>query len=375
MTLSDAVVSAGFDALPGQAAVLDATGRILRTNRAWREFGTANGGDSDHVGQNYLAVCDASDDERAARTAEALRRLLDGEREAVSVEYPCHTPDRKRWFTMRAERFAHDGEQYLLVVHFDITDRKLAELEVREQNDLLEAVAGVLSHDIRNPLTVAMGRAEMIESEHADPLVESLERIDAIVGDALVLARGNGVEETRSVDLAACAERAWRQVETGDRDLVVAGSVSFEADPDLLGHVFENLFRNSAEHGATTVTIGVIDGADPEEPCDGATAESAGFYVEDDGRGISPQDREAVFDASYSTAVDGTGLGLAIVERVVEAHGWSVQVTDATGAARADGARRATADGGESASDSGTSASEPGTETARGARFEIRFQN
>ncbi|NHN58141.1 PAS domain-containing sensor histidine kinase [Halorussus rarus] len=311
MTISDAVVRSAFDSLPGQAAILDPTGRILATNRAWREFGTTNGGEPDHVGENYLAVCDASDDEKAARTAAALRRLVDGEREEVSVEYPCHAPDRDRWFVMRAEVFDHDGEQYLLVVHFDITDRKLAELEVREKNDRLETVANVLSHDIRNPLTVAMGRVEMMESEHADPLVESLERIDAIVGDALLLARRDRVEETKAVDLTASAERAWRQVDTGAIDLTFGESVRFEADPDLLGHVFENLFRNSVEHGATTVRVGALEN---------------GFYVEDDGPGVPPAERESVFDARYSTGEGGTGLGLTIVERVVDAHGWSIRV-------------------------------------------------
>src|SRR6056297_3391818 len=138
MTISDAAVSAGFDALPGQAAVLDRSGYILVTNRAWREFSLAGGGDGDHVGENYLSVCDASDDEKAARTGEAIRLLVKDERESVSVEYPCHAPNRQRWFTMRAIRFDHDEDTYVLVHHHDITERKQAELELKSQNDRLE---------------------------------------------------------------------------------------------------------------------------------------------------------------------------------------------------------------------------------------------
>src|SRR6056297_568807 len=107
MSISDAAVSAGFDALPGQAAVLDRSGRILVTNRAWREFAAANGGDRNHVGENYLAVCDATDDEKATQTATAIRALAAAEREMVAIEYPCHGPDRKRWFTMRGIRFEY----------------------------------------------------------------------------------------------------------------------------------------------------------------------------------------------------------------------------------------------------------------------------
>ena len=52
-----------------------------------------------------------------------------------------------------------------------------------------------------------------------------------------------------------------------------------------------------------------------------------GFFIEDTGRGIPPEDREKVFDERYSTA-DSTGLGLSVVARVVEAHGWEIEVTE-----------------------------------------------
>jgi len=60
-----------------------------------------------------------------------------------------------------------------------------------------------------------------------------------------------------------------------------------------------------------------------------------GFYVADDGTGIDPSERDAVFDPGHSTERDGTGFGLSIVERIAEAHGWEVSVTESrTGGAR-----------------------------------------
>lgn len=56
------------------------------------------------------------------------------------------------------------------------------------------------------------------------------------------------------------------------------------------------------------------------------TADS--FYVEDNGQGIPPDEREAVFESGYSTADDGTGFGLSIVSEIVEAHGWALRLTD-----------------------------------------------
>jgi signal transduction histidine kinase len=88
------------------------------------------------------------------------------------------------------------------------------------------------------------------------------------------------------------------------------------ADPDRLVQVFENLLRNSAEHGGDSVAVRVGPLSD-------------GFYVEDDGPGIPESDRDRVFDHGYTTRDDGTGYGLSVVRSVVGAHGWDVSVVDA----------------------------------------------
>jgi len=67
------------------------------------------------------------------------------------------------------------------------------------------------------------------------------------------------------------------------------------------------------EYAAVTVRVGTLED---------------GFYVVDDGPGIPEAERDDVFEQGYTTGHDGTGLGLAIVDRIIEAHGWSVGVTD-----------------------------------------------
>jgi signal transduction histidine kinase len=61
----------------------------------------------------------------------------------------------------------------------------------------------------------------------------------------------------------------------------------------------------------------------------------AGFYVADDGDGISEHDREIIFRAGYSTSENGTGFGLSIVEQIGNTHGWGISVAEsATGGTR-----------------------------------------
>lgn len=75
-----------------------------------------------------------------------------------------------------------------------------------------------------------------------------------------------------------------------------------------------------------SVRVGVVDDGD---------GDGVRLFVEDDGSGIPPEDRDRVLEDGYSTAEDGTGLGLAVVERVVEAHGWLIGVGEsAEGGAR-----------------------------------------
>ncbi|WP_435073443.1 PAS domain S-box protein [Halorubrum sp. HHNYT27] len=196
--------------------------------------------------------------------------------------------------------------------------------ELERQNDRLEEFAGVISHDLRNPLNVAQGRVELARRESDSPHLEAAskahDRMDALITDLLNLARQrNSVTETRPVDLRSIVGACWSSVETADATLVVDGDLTFRADESQLRQLIENLIRNAVEHGGESVAveIGVLDNV-------------AGFYVADDGPGVAPEEWSKVFDAGYSTSHEGTGLGLQIVQQIAMAHGWSVEVTEDT---------------------------------------------
>ncbi|WP_255767428.1 sensor histidine kinase [Haladaptatus halobius] len=78
------------------------------------------------------------------------------------------------------------------------------------------------------------------------------------------------------------------------------------AEPTRIKQLLENLFRNAIEHGGEDVIVRVAD-------IDSTDDSARGFYVADDGTGISETKRETVFEAGYTTQRNGIGLELTFI--------------------------------------------------------------
>ncbi|NHN58677.1 MULTISPECIES: HAMP domain-containing sensor histidine kinase [Halorussus] len=259
--------------------------------------------------------------------------------------------------------------------------------ELAEQRNRLDEFASIVSHDLRNPMNVAQGHLELArksgEERHFQAVEDAHDRMERLVDEVLALSRrGDTVDDPTPVDLGSVAEEAWATVETPAMDLRIETDRSVVSDGRRLRALFENLFRNSVEHGSTdnrpsaddavehgstsprsqahedavehgfTGNQSSVDDAvehgstSPRSQARQDAAEygggtvvvgafDAGFFVADDGPGIPPEDRERVFEGGYSTRPDGTGFGLPIVRRIAEAHDWEIRVTEsAEGGAR-----------------------------------------
>lgn len=121
-------------------AVLDRSGTIIAVNNAWEHFALENGTeDLRHVGIgiNYFDICNAvagPDAAEAQIVAHSLRRVLDGSLPQFTLEYPCHSPEKERWFILTITPLtAENGGA--LVSHMDITGHKQTELALY-QSDL-----------------------------------------------------------------------------------------------------------------------------------------------------------------------------------------------------------------------------------------------
>lgn len=200
-------------------------------------------------------------------------------------------------------------------------------------------VASVVSHDLRNPLEVAKTRLraarETGDARQFDRVESAHERMERIIDDVLTLARGEDmVTPSSEVDLTELARSAWESVDSGGATLAVDSTLpTAVVDRDRTSRVFENLFRNSVEHGPSADSDRP-DHQTADEPTIriGATESAAaeGFYVADDGAGIDPNEREAVRKPGYTTNQHGTGLGLAIVDQIADAHGWTLTIASSS---------------------------------------------
>jgi signal transduction histidine kinase len=313
---------------------------------------------------DWLRVVEPDDRDR-------LRDALDGD--AVDVTYRLTVDGESAWVH---ERGARDESGDIVGYLFSADDRVERRKQLEQQRERLEEFASVVSHDLRNPLSVAVGNIELAREFDGEEVDERLDRahdaldwMDDLISDVLALAReGRSVEENATTDLRSVVDQAWRTVGAPEGVVLAVDEPlpPVECDRSRLRQALENLFRNAIEHG-TPETLSVdpveqnagrsTDNIDPETFGGGISEsgivdfESAadsdpllrvfvgrlpnGFYVADDGTGIDPSERDAVFDPGHSTERDGTGFGLSIVERIAEAHGWEVSVTESrTGGAR-----------------------------------------
>ena len=314
--------------------MLDTVGDAVYALDENREFIAVNEALTEMTGYDRAELLGASADlvipERDAERAKELRReLQETDTDVVTMDLTLQHKDGGSFpCEVRFRQLLGEDDEYrgTAGVARDVSDRRERESQLERQNERLEQFARLVSHDLRNPLSVAETRLELLhrtgDEEHYRKASEAHERLDTIIEDVLELARrGRTVDDPDPVSVDRTASAAWglTTAEGATLDVTTPGTV--EADEGRLQALFENLFHNAVDHGGAdvTVTVGVFEGG---------PANGGGFVVADDGPGIPGAERETVFEAGHSTDEEGTGFGLNIVETIAEAHGWAVFVVD-----------------------------------------------
>ncbi|WP_438015080.1 ATP-binding protein [Sorangium sp. So ce315] len=212
-----------------------------------------------------------------------------------------------------------------------------ARAEQAERLAALGRLAAGLAHEIRNPLGSIAGSIELLRtggtlSDEDRKLCEIIERetarLNDLVGDMLDLSRPRA-PALEPVDLSATARDvvvlAGRSGRGGDVDVRFEGppSAPVTADAAQMRQVVWNLVRNaiqaSSPGAAVTVRLARGDGR------------AWALEIRDQGRGIPAGARDRLFDAFFTTRTHGMGIGLAVVKRILDDHGFAIEVDSREG--------------------------------------------
>lgn len=158
---AEGFVKAALDGLTAHIAILDDTGSIIHVNKAWRQFADDNYFRDPlyGIGSNYLTVCDQAGTPDALAVAAGIRRVMDRQADEFSLEYPCHSPNERRWFIIQVTRFTWRDYQRLIIAHQNVTELKRSQIEQRDSKRRLEAILDNLADGI-----ITFDRHGMIET-------------------------------------------------------------------------------------------------------------------------------------------------------------------------------------------------------------------
>lgn len=139
------LINSALDALVDHVVILETDGSIIYANEAWKQFARENGSPlgTDYIGTNYLEVCYTSvgsDSDQALVTAENIYQIIKGNIDQFYLEYPCHSPAKKRWFNMRATALKGVAPHQVVVTHSNITERILAEQKLQTKHNQITSI-------------------------------------------------------------------------------------------------------------------------------------------------------------------------------------------------------------------------------------------
>lgn len=228
-------------------------------------------------------------------------------------------------------------------LHAELEQRvELRTRELAKANQELEAFNSAVSHDLRSPLSMINGYAELLLSEDQSPemkqqslqaILTAGEQIENIIGTLMDLSRMGAVELERiEVNLSALVESILQRYQQREPQrkvqLSLEQGLTVEADFDLLMIVMENLLSNAWKYTGTTeqtsIELGRCRGDRPR------------FYLRDNGAGFDMQQADRLFKPFQRLhskhEFDGTGVGLATVQRIIQCHGGEISAEAEVGA-------------------------------------------
>lgn len=256
------------DSIEDSLAVLDRQGDMVFVNQSWVDFCEANAGDcgSRSFRQNYLDVCDTAarnGDQDSKKVATGLRALLQGRITHFEYEYPCHSPNEKRWFLLNSWPLRGSEGRYFVLTHKNITKRKQMELAVARLS-LTDGLTGVAN---RRHLDQFFHQEWLAHVRSAEPIAVLLLDIDYFkrFNDSFGHQAGDNCLRAIARELARFSQRPRDLCARygGEEFALVLGNTELETAKGIATAILEAVRSLSIPHPQSdvapvvTVSIGV----------------------------------------------------------------------------------------------------------------------
>jgi PAS domain S-box-containing protein len=339
-----------FDSSPEGIVLLDERGKILDANSRLFEWLGAKREDID--GKTILDIPYLPPQSKDVAAANLVMRMKGGEVPPYDLEF-VNASGETLIGRINATRLRYDRGRTArdLVVIVDITTRRKMEDALKKLVKLKDDFIGIVSHDLRSPLTVILSCVELMTSfdnyreglsaEHLEFLQaihEEGSRMNDYLNKLLNLAfleSGKFTLKRETIPLSALVEDSSRNYASliEKKEIVLERAVPDDlyvnVDETLFIQVLNNLISNAVKftgHGGRVKITATRDG------------EHIKLGVSDTGVGMSAEKKDQIFgefSRHYSQGTEGergTGLGLSICRRILDAHGFSITVSSEEGA-------------------------------------------
>jgi len=268
------------------------------------------------------------------------------------VRMESYNKDTKRWYAINAFRFHGAPKNQVAILFDDITERKKAEIALRESEQQLKGLLklrdefiGVASHELKTPVTSMKAYAEIVQerleevgneddSELVRRLTAQIDRLTALINmllDTTLIAEGQLLLSYETFDLRELIRSRVDEIKRTSNhcfglDMEQPAIVS--ADKERIGQVVTNILSNAIKYSPKGSNIS-ISAANHDN--------HVAISVTDEGYGISEIDQQQIFERFFrviSNSMDtfpGMGLGLYIAAQIVNRHGGAISVNSVEG--------------------------------------------
>ncbi len=363
---SERLMRSALNALSAHIAIIDSSGQVVVTNKAWQAFIRADQTGALESMKNRARVkrnVILSKNRSTDATFEAgIRSVLNRDKDRFEMEYVYQCAQGQRWFRGQVTPFSVKDSRWVVVTHEDITDRKTAEhekvqlaaqLRDTQKMEAIGTLAGGIAHDFNNILSAVLGFAELClnEVKKGSRLEKNMRevytagnRAKDLVKQMLIYA-GRDREKVQPTQISTIAKEVLTLIRSlSPPSIEIQDHIRSDAyvmiNPIQIHQVFLNLCTNAinsmkADRGKLSVRVS--EKKITKKFKDGKGELLPGRYlnieIEDNGVGISKDRIDRIFEPYYYTPEDGEGSGLelAMVHSIIRRSNGDIRVRSEVG--------------------------------------------